>query len=80
MKRFYDCKRGTVIIYRLIHRSIEGYGVEAEMIEKDSVTCRSSVEDVFCLREEAEGFISLLAENGVEPCHLAEVIYDRLSS
>ena len=82
MKFFFDGQRGTIITYRLIRRNIpqgESYGVEAEMRENDRVTCRSSVDDVFCFREEAEGFISLLAENGVEPCHLAEIIYDRLS-
>lgn len=85
MKMYCDSTRNTIITYSLIRarsqyrESTWTYGIDAEMTENGSVTCRSSIDDVFCIREDAEDFIELLAENGVEPCHLSEVIYDRLS-
>ena len=85
MKKYSDNPRGAVITYSLIqekssYREIEWtYGIEAEMTENGTVTCKGCVNDVFLFRDEAENFMDLLAENGVEPCHLAEIIYDLLS-
>ena len=85
MRKYCDDMRGMVITYIItLDKSsccddIPSYGISAEMTENGSVTCSSSVSDVFCLRKEAESFIALLAENGVEPCHLSDIIYDWLS-
>ena len=85
MKKYCDELSGTVITYIITldksscRDDIQAYGISAEMAENGRVTCRSYIKDVFCLREEAESFATLLAENGVEPCHLSEIIYDWLS-
>ncbi len=86
MWKYSDIKRGVSIEYGLTRtRSGLGadmewtYGIEAEMYVDGKPTGRASVDDAFCTRPEAESFIMLLAENGVEPCHLEEVIVDKLS-
>lgn len=56
----------------------EVYGIKAEMYEGGRLTGESSVDDIFCSRSEADEFISLLRENGVDPCNLHEVAEDWL--
>ena len=83
MWKYSDIRRGVTIEYRLTqsynYLDRLTYGIDVEMYANDGLADRASVYDAFCTRSEAESFIVLLAENGVEPCHLKEVVIDRLS-
>lgn len=56
----------------------EVYGILAEMREHGKLISAETVKDIFCTREEAEEFAAALRENGVDPCHLADVAEDWL--
>ena len=56
----------------------EVYGILAEMREDGRPVSTEILEDIFCTREEAEEFAAVLRENGVDPCHLADVAEDWL--
>ena len=57
---------------------IEVYGILAQMWEHGKLISAETLEGIFCTREEAEEFAAVLSENGVDPCHLADVAEDWL--
>lgn len=76
MYKYQDIPGSTVITYRLTRELY--YGIEAEMKVAGETVCRNSVKNIFRFRKKAEDFIRLLAKSGIEPCHLEDVISDRL--
>ncbi len=86
MLTYKDEANDILITYRVtegIAADLEGepkvYGISAEMLyagEKDF----AAVEDAFCSEDDAERFMFLAAENGIEPCQLEEVIQDCIQS
>lgn len=86
MNKYVNCHNGTVIRYWLTKKApkVPGkerwvYGIGAEMTANDTDIRRNTVDNVFCVRKDAEAFINLIAENGIEPCHLEDVIFDYLT-
>ena len=87
MFTYYDNASGTVIRYRLT-RSVSTvpskerwiYGIRAVMAVNGKDVCEKTVENAFCIRKDAEAFMKRLADNGVEPYHLEDVVYDYLLS
>ncbi len=72
----------SLISYKLIYsnssRPIKNgrpYGVSSEMLVGGK-TRGCKVANVFRRREDAETFIAMLAENGVEPCHIKDILAD----
>ena len=83
MWKYNDVRRGVTIEYGLTENENYlgelSYGIEARMYTGSTVIDSAVVEDAFCTCFEAKSFIMLLAENGVEPCHLKDVVIDSLS-
>ena len=83
MWKYEDIMRDVVIEYSLTETYLDDgqftYGVKADMYINGEPADHSCVYDAFCTRSKATSFIMLLAENGVEPCHLEEVIIDELT-
>ncbi len=86
MWSYEDIESGMSINYSLVETPVDPkcgvstvYGINAEMYVYSKPACRASIQDAFCTRSEAEAFIVLLAENGVDPCQLSDVLYDYLS-
>ena len=55
------------------------YGIEGEMIVNGKIVCRDCSAGVFRTHSEAEEFIRMIAKEGVEPCHLDDVVSDYLN-
>lgn len=70
---------GALIEYKLyISKNTDNGAGDICSIGIETSCERSLVRDICRDRERAEGFLYLLVREEVEPCHLADIVYDLL--